>query len=125
MRELPGWQRAVASEKGATAPADVSVDEVIESRKRTRGKMKLGYEYEGQRGRQPCSPSSKPAGRISSITDQTSEAGALARLGALVPGGFLTIAGALVMILEDPGSGLAFAFTWSGHWMLSALISNS
>jgi hypothetical protein len=93
------------SDKGATASADMSVEEVIESRKTSRRKMKLGYEYEVSSD-VSLFPELETSWSNVEYYDQTNEP--VRWLGwALVPGGFLTIAGALVMILEDPGAGLA------------------
>jgi hypothetical protein len=93
------------SDKGATASADMSVEEVIESRKTNKRKMKLGYEYEVS-GDVSLFPELETRWSNIEYYEQTNEP--VRWLGwALVPGGFLTIAGALVMILEDPGAGLA------------------
>ncbi len=93
------------SEKGATASADMSVKEVIESRESNRRKMKLGYEYEVS-GDVSLFPELETQWSNIEYYEQTNEP--VRWLGwALVPGGFLTVAGALVMILEDAGAGLA------------------
>lgn len=93
------------SEKGATASADMSVKEVIASREVNRRKMKLGYEFEASQD-ESLFPELETSWSNIEYYDQTNEP--VRWLGwALVPGGFLTIAGALVMVLEDPGAGLA------------------
>jgi len=93
------------SEEGATAPADISVREILELRKRNPRKMKLGYEYDVSENLS-LFPELETSWSNVEYYDQTNEP--MRWLGwALVPGGFLTVAGTLVMILADVGSGLA------------------
>lgn len=94
------------SEKGATARADMSVQEIVESRETSRKKIKLGYEYEVS-DELSLFPEIESEWSNVEYFDQTSEP--VRALGwVLVPGGFLTVAGVLVMVLADaPGAGLA------------------
>jgi hypothetical protein len=96
------------SEKGATAPADMSVKEILESRESNRRKMKLGYEYEVS-GDDSLFPELETSWSNIDYYDQTNEP--IHELGwALVPGVFLMVAGVLVMALEeDAAAGLAMS----------------
>jgi hypothetical protein len=92
------------SNKGMTAPADTSVSDIIDSKKQSRSKMKLGYRYNVTEDARLFPELETPWSNVE-YYDQTSKP-VRWLAWALVPGGAATIAGVILLALNEPAGGV-------------------
>jgi hypothetical protein len=94
----------LVSDKGMTAAAKMSVSDIIDSKKTFRSKMKLGYEYNVTENVGLFPELETPWTNVEYYEQTSKPVRWLA--WSLVPGGAATIAGVVLLALEEPGGGV-------------------